>query len=160
DHVTGTVNFRGDRIEIDSLRAQVGGGTVVAGGSISVNGITPQSVRISLQGTDVAIRYFEGITVDGNFNLLLTGDKERMILGVDNLDEGGTVRLQGNKYQVTRGSITFQNPFRIDPYFDITLEGRISSGGFTSEMESGPVDVTINLTGTIDRFTPTVTSDP
>jgi outer membrane protein assembly complex protein YaeT len=242
DHVTGTLVFRGDRIEIDSLRAQVGGGTVVVGGSIAVNGLAMQSVRISLQGTDVAIRYFEGITIDGNFTLLLTGDKDRMnlagdvavnralyskdfdfgssflnvvlsrrsvmpivaanwqdhvslrihisapetlavrdniadvtgsadldvngtlanpvILGVVNLDEGGTVRLQGNKYQVTRGSITFQNPFRIDPYFDITLEGRVSSGGFTSEIESGPIDVTINLVGTIDRFTPTVTSDP
>jgi outer membrane protein assembly complex protein YaeT len=242
DHVTGTVVFRGDRIDIDSLRAQLGGGTIVAGGSIALNGVTPASVRLSLQGTDVAIRYFEGITIDGNFTLLLTGDKDRMnlggdvhvnralyskdfdfgtaflnvvlsrrsvtpiaaatwqdkvslrlhitapetlavrnniadvtgsadldvqgtlanpvILGVVNLDEGGTVKLQGNKYQVTRGSITFQNPFRIDPYFDITLEGRVSSGGFASEIESGPVEVTINLVGTIDRFTPTITSDP
>lgn len=242
DHVTGTLVFRGDRIEIDSLRAQLGGGTIVAGGSIAVNGITPTNVRISIQGNDVAFRYFEGITIDGNFTLLLSGDKDRMnlagdvrvnralyskdfdfgtaflnvvlsrrsvipiaaaswqdkvslrlhitapetlavrnniadvtgsadldlqgtlanpvILGVVNLDEGGTVKLQGNKYQVTRGSITFQNPFRIDPYFDITLEGRVSSGGFTSEIESGPVEVTINLVGTIDRFTPTITSDP
>jgi outer membrane protein assembly complex protein YaeT len=242
DHVTGTLVFRGDRIEIDSLRAQLGGGTIIAGGSIAVNGMVPTSVRISLQGTDVAFRYFEGITVDGNFTLLLTGDKDRMnlggdvhvnralyskdfdfgtaflnlvlsrrgvtpisaanwqdkvslrlhisapetlavrnniadvtgsadldvqgtlanpvILGVVNLDEGGTVKLQGNKYQLTRGSITFQNPFRIDPYFDITLEGRVSSGGFTSEIESGPVEVTLNLVGTIDRFTPTITSDP
>ncbi|HEY2091725.1 MAG TPA: outer membrane protein assembly factor BamA [Thermoanaerobaculia bacterium] len=242
DHVTGTVVFRGDRIDIDSLRAQLGGGTIVAGGSIALNGVTPASVRLSLQGTDVAIRYFEGITIDGNFTLLLTGDKDRMnlggdvhvnralyskdfdfgtaflnvvlsrrsvtpiaaaswqdkvslrlhitapqtlavrnniadvtgsadldvqgtlanpvILGVVNLDEGGTVKLQGNKYQVTRGSITFQNPFRIDPYFDITLEGRVSSSGFTSEIESRPMEVTINLVGTIDRFTPTITSDP
>jgi outer membrane protein insertion porin family len=242
DHVTGTLVFRGDRIEIDSLRAQLGGGTIVAGGSIAVNGITPTNVRISIQGNDVAFRYFEGINIDGNFTLLLSGDKDRMnlagdvrvnralyskdfdfgtaflnvvlsrrsvvpisaaswqdkvslrlhisardtlavrnniadvtgsadldlqgtlanpvILGVVNLDEGGTVKLQGNKYQVTRGSITFQNPFRIDPYFDITLEGRVSSGGFTSEIESGPVEVTINLVGTIDRFTPTITSDP
>jgi len=242
DHVTGTLIFRGDRIEIDSLRAQLGGGTLVAGGTIGVNGITPTTSRISIQGTDVAIRYFEGISINGNFTLLLSGDKDRMnlagdvrvnralyskdfdfgtaflnvvlsrrsvipiaaanwqdkvslrlhinapetlavrnnigdvtgsadldlqgtlanpvILGVVNLDEGGTVKLQGNKYQVTRGSITFQNPFRIDPYFDITLEGRVSSGGFTSEIESGPVEVTINLVGTIDRFTPTITSDP
>ncbi|HEX7192983.1 MAG TPA: outer membrane protein assembly factor BamA [Thermoanaerobaculia bacterium] len=242
DHVTGTLVFRGDRIELDSLHAQLGGGTIVAGGAIAINGITPTSVRISIQGTDVAIRYFEGITVAGNFTLLLSGDKDRMnlagdvrvnralyskdfdfgtaflnvvlsrrsvlpiaaatwqdkvslrlhisapetlavrnniadvtgsadlnlqgtlanpvILGVVNLDEGGTVKLQGNKYQVTRGSITFQNPFRIDPYFDITLEGRVSSAGFTSEIESGPVEVTINLVGTIDRFTPTITSDP
>ncbi|MCU1246016.1 MAG: outer membrane protein assembly factor BamA, partial [Acidobacteria bacterium] len=40
----------------------------------------------------------------------------------------------------------------------VTVEGRVS-GGF-SEVESGPIDVTVNLNGTIDRFTPTVTSDP
>ena len=54
-----------------------------------------------------------------------------------------------------------QRELRIDPYFDLTVEGRISGTGFTNELEyTGPVDVTINLTGTIDRFTPTVTSDP
>jgi outer membrane protein insertion porin family len=33
------------------------------------------------------------------------------------------------------------------------------SGGI-SEMESGPIDVTVALTGTIDRLTPSITSDP
>jgi outer membrane protein assembly complex protein YaeT len=242
DNVTGTLVFRGDRIDIDSLRATLGGGTVVAGGFIAVNGIKPVSARVTLQGTDVAIRYFEGITIDGNFNLLLSGGTDRMtlagdiavnralyskdfdfgtaflnavlsrrtvipiaaatwqdrvslrlhidapgtlavrnniadvtgsadldvsgtlanpvILGVVTLDEGGRVTLQKINYELTRGSVTFQNPFRIDPYFDVTLEGRVSGGGLASEIESGPVDVTINLTGTIDRFTPSITSDP
>jgi outer membrane protein insertion porin family len=57
-----------------------------------------------------------------------------------------------------RGSINFQNPFRIDPFFDIALEARVSGG--ISEVESGPIDVTVALTGTIDRLTPSITSDP
>ncbi|HMC23189.1 MAG TPA: translocation/assembly module TamB domain-containing protein, partial [Thermoanaerobaculia bacterium] len=240
DHITGTLVFRGDRVDIDALRANIGGGTVVAGGSITLAGLKPQRARIALQGTEVSIRYFEGLTVDGDFNLLLAGDADRVnltgdinvsralyfkdieignallgvilsrrgvtpivaaswqdrvslrvhltapgtlavrnniadvtgsgnvdvtgtlanpvVLGEVTLDEGGKVRFQNIDYQVVRGTINFQNPFRIDPFFDVTLEARVSGG--ISEIESGPIDVTVNVTGTIDRMTPTITSDP
>jgi len=240
DNVDARLSFRGDRIDIDQLRATLGGGTIFAGGFITLEGMAPKNVRITLQGTDVAIRYFEGLTVEGNFNLLLSGATDRVVLqgdvavtralyfkdfdvnqalvnvllsrsrvtpviaaswqdrvdlrlhlsapetlavrnniadvtgsaeidvngtlanpvvlGLVTLNEGGTVRFQKIDYRVVRGTINFQNPFRIDPYFDITVEGRIS--GSVSEIESGPVDVTLNLTGTIDRMTPTLTSDP
>src|SRR5581483_7314640 len=81
-----------------------------------------------------------------------------VILGNVTLDEGGRVRFHNIDYTLVRGTINFQNPFRIDPYFDITLEARVSGG--LSEIESGPVDVTVNITGTLDRITPTITSDP
>jgi len=240
DHLTGTLVFKGDRIDIDAMRAQVGGGTVTAGGSVTLNGMTPQRARITLQGTDVAIRYFEGVTVAGNFNLLLAGDGDRFVLSGDvnvdravyfkdfdfqasllnvvlsrrgvtpivaaswqdrvglrvhlsapgtlavrnniadvtgsadmdltgtlanpvilggaTLDEGGRIRFNNIDYRLVRGSINFQNPFRIDPYFDVTVEGRVR-GGF-SDTEGGPVDVTVNITGTLDRIQPTITSDP
>ncbi|HEU4887983.1 MAG TPA: translocation/assembly module TamB domain-containing protein, partial [Thermoanaerobaculia bacterium] len=241
DEINGTVRFRGDRIEIESVRATVGGGQVVAGGSIMMNGMQPQSARITLQGTDVSIRYYEGVTVEGNFNLLLRGDFDRallqgdvdvtrglyykdfdiqqtllnallarnrvipvsaatwqdriglrihlsapdtlavqnniadvtgsaeldvtgtlanpVIIGEVTLDEGGRVRIQGVDYRVTRGTVGFQNPFRIDPFFDVTIEGTVSGFG-ASETEGGPYEVTLNITGTLDRITPTVTSDP
>jgi translocation and assembly module TamB len=241
DELNGTLRFRGDRIEIESVRATIGGGAVVAGGSIALNGLMPQSARITLQGTDVALRYYEGVTIEGNFALLLTGDLERatlqgdvdvtralyyrdfdvqqtllnallarsrvtpvsaatwqdlinlrirlsapgtlavqnniadvtgtaeldvtgtvanpVILGEVTLDEGGTVRIQGTDYRVTRGTIGFQNPFRIDPFFDVTIEGTVAGFG-ASETEGGPYEVTVNITGTLDRITPTVTSDP
>ncbi|HEX9406426.1 MAG TPA: translocation/assembly module TamB domain-containing protein, partial [Thermoanaerobaculia bacterium] len=240
DHITGTLVFRGDRVDIEGLRANVGGGTVAAGGTIMLAGLTPTRARVTLQGTDVAIRYFEGVTVEGNFTLQLAGDPQRMmlqgdvavargvyfkdidignallgvilsrrgvtpvvaaswqdrislgvhltapdtlavrnniadltgsgdievtgtlaspvILGEVTLDEGGRVRFQNIDYTLVRGTINFQNPFRVDPYFDITLESRVSGG--LSEIESGPIDVTVNITGTIDRITPTITSDP
>ncbi len=240
DEVNGTLVFREDRIEVESLRATIGGGQVAIGGFIGVDGIKPTRVRLTIQGQDVALRYYEGISIDGDFNLLLSGDLERMvlqgdvnvdralyfkdidfsqsllnvilsrksvvptvsatwqdrvtlrlrvtapgalavrnnvadvtgtaeldvsgtlgnpvILGTVSLVEGGTVRFQNVDYRLVRGTINFQNPFRIDPYFDITLEGRMS--GSISEVESGPIDVTINITGTVDRITPTITSDP
>ncbi|HLJ74444.1 MAG TPA: translocation/assembly module TamB domain-containing protein, partial [Thermoanaerobaculia bacterium] len=240
DHITGRLVFRGDRVDVENLRANVGGGTVAAGGTITLAGIVPQRVRITLQGTDVAIRYFEGVSVEGNFTLQLAGDTTRMtltgdvavarglyykdidlgnmilgvilsrrgvtpvaaaawqdkvslhvhltaqdtlavrnniadltgsgdidvvgtlanpvILGNVTLDEGGRVRFQNIDYTLTSGTINFQNPFRIDPYFDITLEARVTGG--ISDVEAGPIDVTVNITGTIDRITPTITSDP
>jgi outer membrane protein assembly complex protein YaeT len=240
DNINGTLVFQSDRIDIDSMRATIGGGTVVAGGFITVNGITPNQFRISMQGTDVSIRYFEGVTTEGTFNVLLSGDMERailqgdanitralyfkdfnfqqsilnvvlarrgvtpivtanwqdrvslrlhlvapntlavrnniadvtgsadidvngtlanpVILGTVTLNEGGKVTFQKVDYQVVRGTINFQNPFRIDPYFDVTIEGRVSGG--ISEIETGPLEVSVNITGTLDRITPTITSDP
>jgi len=238
--ITGTLIFRGDRIDIDSLRMQLGGGTVVAGGSVALDGLKPTRARVSLTGTGVALRYFEGVTIEGNFALLVSGDMERFVVSGDvdvsralyfrdidigaallsavlarrgptpvvaagwqsrvglrihlsapgtlavrnnladvtgsadlevtgtlaqpsvigevTLNEGGRVKLQKIDYRVVRGTINFQNPFRIDPYFDVTLEARVSGG--LSEIESGPLDVTITITGTLDRVTPTITSDP
>lgn len=240
DEINGTLRFRGDRIEIEQLRATVGGGTIVAAGSIVMDGMKPQSARITLQGTQVALRYYEGLTIEGNFTLLLSGDLERatltgdvdvtraryfrefdvqqtllniilarsrvvttaatwqdrlglrihlsapgtlsvenniaeltasaeldvtgtlanpVILGELTLDEGGTVRIQGVDYRVVRGTIAFQNPFRIDPFFDVTIEGTVAGFG-ASEVEGGPFEVTVNVTGTLDRLSPSITSDP
>lgn len=240
DNINGTLVFKGSRIDIDSLRATVGGGTVVAGGFLTVNGLKPDQYRVTMQGTHVAIRYFEGVTTEGTFDIVLTGDTDRamlqgdasitralyskdfnlqqsilnvvlsrrgitpivaaswqdkvslrlhlvaantlavrnniadvtgsadldvngtlanpVVLGSVTLNEGGTVTFQNVDYHVVRGTINFQNPFRIDPYFDVTVEGRVSGG--ISEIETGPLDVTVNITGTLDRITPAITSDP
>ncbi len=240
DNINGTLVFKGNRIEIDSLRATVGGGTVVAGGFLTVTGLKPSQYRVTMRGTHVAIRYFEGVTTEGTFDIVLSGDMDRavlqgdatitralyskdfnlqqsilnvvlsrrgitpivaaswqdkvslrlhlvaantlavknniadvtgsadldvngtlanpVILGSVTLNEGGSVTFQNVEYNVVRGTINFQNPFRIDPYFDVTVEGRVSGG--ISEIETGPLDVTVNITGTLDRITPTITSDP
>jgi outer membrane protein insertion porin family len=240
DKLSGRVVFHEESIDLESLHATLGGGTVVAGGTVAMNGLSPQRVRVTLQGTEVAIRYFEGITVESNFAVVLNGDAERMtlqgdvdvtralyfrdidigttllnaflsrrntaalvaagwqdrvalnlhltgtntlavrnnladitgsgdlqvagtlanpvVLGLITLNEGGHVRFQNIDYRVVRGSINFQNPFRIDPFFDVSLEARVSGG--ISEIESGPLDVTLTVTGTIDRISPTITSDP
>jgi outer membrane protein insertion porin family len=229
--VNGAFIFRGNVVEVDALRATIGGGAVTAGGTIVLDGLTPQQVTISFIGEEVSLRYFEGITIDGNFRLQLSGDAERYLLqgnvdvaraiytrdfdyrasllnvllerrgvlptvaaawqdrvgldirldardalavrnnianvtgsaeldirgtlanpvaiGAVTLDEGGTVTFQDVNYRLLRGSILFQNPFVIDPYFDVTFEGRMAE-----------YDLTINLTGTLERLQPVITSDP
>lgn len=235
DDVYATLLFRGDLIEIDALRATLGGGTIVAGGSLIHEAFSIRRVRLNLQGTDVSIRYYEGVTADGDFNLVLSGDAERLVLqgnlvidravyskdfdltssllnlllerrelvpvvaaswqdwialrieiaadgtlavrnniadltgsstleltgtlanpillGRIAIDEGGTLTFQDIDYTVVRGTVNFQNPFRNDPYFDITAESLV-------RRTDGDIELTVNLTGTLDRITPTITTDP
>ena len=75
--------FRGDSVEIQALRANLGGGTVTAGGTIALNGMTPTRAQVAIKGEGVAVRYFEGVTVEGDFNLSLNGGADRMALQGD-----------------------------------------------------------------------------
>ena len=63
--------------------------------------------------------------------------------------ERGDVRFEGRRYQVTRGSLDFTNPNRIQPFFDIEAETRVRVPGQTYR-------VTLRLTGTTDRMQPDV----
>ena len=55
------------------------------------------------------------------------------------LREGGEVYLAGNRFYVSRGSISFTNPNRILPEFDIELRTVISGRDLTLTLE-GPLD--------------------
>jgi translocation and assembly module TamB len=61
----------------------------------------------------------------------------------------GRVYFQGRTYVVQRGVLDFVNPQRLDPLFDIEAETRIRS-----------YRVTLRVSGTLERVTPTLTSDP
>ena len=61
----------------------------------------------------------------------------------------GRVYFQGRTYVVQRGTLDFVNPQRLDPLFDIEAETRIRS-----------YRVTLRVSGTLERVTPTLTSDP
>jgi len=63
--------------------------------------------------------------------------------------ERGRLYFQGRTYVVQRGTLDFVNPQRLDPLFDIEAETRIRS-----------YRVTLRLSGTLERVTPTLTSDP
>jgi hypothetical protein len=67
--------------------------------------------------------------------------------------ERGDVRFEGRRYQVTRGTLDFTNPVRIQPFFDVEAETRVRVPGQTYR-------VTLRMTGTTDRMQPTFESDP
>jgi translocation and assembly module TamB len=75
-----------------------------------------------------------------------------LLLGRAEIDRGD-VRFEGRRYQVTRGSLDFTNPNRIQPFFDVEAETRVRVPGQTYR-------VTLRLTGTTDRMQPTFESDP
>jgi translocation-and-assembly-module (TAM) inner membrane subunit TamB-like protein len=67
--------------------------------------------------------------------------------------ERGEILLEGNRYLVTRGSIEFTNPARIDPFFDVEAETRARAPGQTYR-------VTFRASGTRERFAWDFSSDP
>jgi autotransporter translocation and assembly factor TamB len=71
-----------------------------------------------------------------------------VLLGRAEIDRG-RVYFQGNTYVIRRGSIDFANPQEIDPLFDLEAEARVRS-----------YNVVLKIQGTLDRVTPTLTSDP
>ncbi|HUU33466.1 MAG TPA: translocation/assembly module TamB domain-containing protein, partial [Vicinamibacterales bacterium] len=67
--------------------------------------------------------------------------------------ERGEVRFEGRRYLVSRGSVDFTNPERIEPFFDIEAETRVRVPGQTYR-------VTLRVAGTSERLQPEFTSDP
>ena len=91
------------------------------------------------------------IVASTDINLRGTFDRP-LLLGRAEIDRGD-VRFEGRRYQVTRGSLDFTNPNRIQPFFDVEAETRVRVPGQTYR-------VTLRLTGTTDRMQPTFESDP
>jgi autotransporter translocation and assembly factor TamB len=78
--------------------------------------------------------------------------------------ERGEIFFEGNRYRITRGTIDFLNPARIQPFFDLEAETRIhvladSRSATASAAET--YRITIALSGTLDsRMNLEVNSDP
>ncbi len=86
----------------------------------------------------------------GDVDLVVRGSlAEPALFGQVELDAGGEVVYSENEYEVERGLITFSNPYRIDPVID-----------FVATTEVRNYDITLNLSGTLDRLQATFSSDP
>ncbi len=57
----------------------------------------------------------------------------------------GEVRFEGQRYVVTRGTVDFNNPNKIEPFFDLEAETRVRVPGQT-------YNVTLRATGTTQRI--------
>jgi translocation and assembly module TamB len=105
---------------------------------------------------DLKIRAPGTLRIDNNLanlqaraDLTLQGTaSEPVVVGRAEVDRG-RLYFQGQTYVVRRGVIDFNNPRKIDPLFDIEAETRIRS-----------YRVNLKVNGTLDRVTPTLSSDP
>jgi translocation and assembly module TamB len=91
--------------------------------------------------------------IQATADLQLRGSYDRPLLfGRAEIDRG-EVTFEGRRYVITRGTIDFNNPTRIEPFFDIETETRVRVPGETYR-------ITLRAAGTFDRLTPVFDADP
>jgi translocation and assembly module TamB len=105
--------------------------------------VAPSTFRIE---NDVA-----RIVASADVNLRGTPEKPQVFGRAD--IERGEVRFEGRRYVVSRGSLDFTNPDRIQPFFDVEADTRVRVPGQTYR-------VTLRIAGTTERLQPEFTSDP
>jgi hypothetical protein len=91
--------------------------------------------------------------VFANADLQLRGTFDRpLLVGRAEVDRGEFM-FEARRYQITRGTIDFNNPTRIQPFFDIETETRVRVPGQTYRIRA-------LAAGTLDRLTPAFEADP
>jgi hypothetical protein len=88
-----------------------------------------------------------------NADLTLRGTYDRPVVFGHADIERGEVIFEGRRYRITRGSMDFTNPNRIEPFFDVEAETNVRVPGQTYR-------VTIGMAGTSEQLRPAVSSDP
>jgi hypothetical protein len=109
---------------------------------------------------DVRITAPQSLRIDNNVlrlvasaDLQLRGTYERpTLLGNTEIDRGDML-FEGRRYVVTRGSIDFNNPNRIEPFFDVEAQTRVRVPGDT-------YIVSLRAVGTPSRVTFDLSADP
>ncbi|RLE24425.1 MAG: hypothetical protein DRJ65_09885 [Acidobacteria bacterium] len=90
------------------------------------------------------------LRLEAGADLNITGTDARPgLVGSVEFMEGGEFTLQGIRYELERGQISFSDSTRIDPILDFQARASIRE-----------YEVWLSLTGTMDRMIPTVSSDP
>ncbi len=90
------------------------------------------------------------VHLTGSADLHLTGSPADIgIVGQMEFLEGGDFTFQGVRYELDRAVLTFSDPSRIDPYIEIRARAWVQI-----------YEVTVTLTGTVDRLVPALSSDP
>ncbi|MCM3878847.1 MAG: translocation/assembly module TamB domain-containing protein [Vicinamibacterales bacterium] len=128
-----------------------GGVPVVAGGGesetvpirLDVRAIAPGTLRI--ENNDAHIVASADLTFRGTYD-------RPIVFGRAEVSRGEFI-FEGRRYLVTRGTLDFTNPVRIEPVFDIAAETQVRVPAQTYR-------VTLSATGTMQRLKPVFESDP
>jgi translocation and assembly module TamB len=129
-----------------TVRDAVYRGVFEAGGSVLSFGGADAALPVSpVTGTAVPLNYDVQITapstlrvdnrllrnVVASADLRLSGTYDRPLLFGDVTIEDGVLLFEGRRYEVQNGTVTFNNPTRIEPYFDLETETRVRTRGET-----------------------------
>jgi hypothetical protein len=88
-----------------------------------------------------------------NADLTLRGTYDKPVVFGHADIERGEVTFEGRRYRITRGSMDFTNPNRIEPFFDIEAETNV-------RVPQQTYRVIVGLAGTSEQLRPTISSDP
>jgi translocation and assembly module TamB len=91
--------------------------------------------------------FAQDIQVEGVLRLQGTPNNP-VLLGRLNVTEG-EINFFGTKYTISQGSITFANPVKLEPVLNVDLETKVSG-----------IDVTLTISGPINKLNLTPRSDP
>ena len=141
------------RFEPDAdLLSLAGPGAAAIGGTAAVATL-PLTFDVQIDAPS-ALRIENNIAhLVASADLKLQGTYDHPVLFGTAQIERGDVIFEGNRYLVTRGSIGFANPVRIEPYFDIEAETRV-------RVPEQTYRVTLGFTGTTSRMSLNLNSDP
>ena len=130
-----------------------GGGTPVAAPASSARTLPPVrlDVRVIAPGT-LRIENNDAHIVS-SADLTFRGTYERpIVFGRAEISRGEFI-FEGRRYVVTRGTVDFTNPVRLEPTFDIAAETQVRAARQTYR-------VTLSASGTMQRLRPVFMSDP
>jgi len=107
-------------------------------------------VNLAIRGVD-ALRVRNNVAdLHGDLDLVVRGNLARpVIFGNVRIQPGGTLLYSGNEYDVVRAELSFVNPYRVEPLIDLEATTRLRE-----------YDVTLNLTGTLERLDVSFASNP
>ena len=128
-----------------------GGAPVVAGGASPDTIPIRLDVRVIAPGTLRIENHDARIVSSGDLTFRGTYDRP-VVFGRVEVSRGEFI-FEGRRYLVTRGTLDFTNPVRIEPTFDIAAETQVRVPPQTYR-------VTLSATGTMQRLKPVFTSDP
>ena len=139
-------------LDIFSLASGSGGAATAASETATLP--LRYDVRVIAPGT---------LTLDNNLarmvaraDLTLSGTYDNPLLFGRADIERGEVTFEGNRYRITRGTIDFLNPARLDPFFDLEAETRIRVASSAETYR-----ITLAVSGTLDgRMNLELNSDP
>ena len=114
------------------------------------NSLANMNLDVLIQtAPDVALQSNVAESIQADASLRLRGTVANpALLGRVNISQG-SVLFFGNKYTISRGSISFFNPTKIDPILDVDLQTKTRG-----------VDVTLTVTGPPSHLGLTYRSDP
>jgi autotransporter translocation and assembly factor TamB len=148
---TKRLDAPGSIVDLASRRS---GGPGVPGGGGEAAATVP--LRFDVQVVVPSTLHVETNLVQkmvANADLRLRGTYDHPVLLGHADVERGEVIFEGRRYKLTRGSIDFTNPNRIEPFFDVEAETNVRIPGQTYR-------VTVSAAGTTDRLAPQISSDP